>query len=94
VIAYGEAAAAEALSPKAKLADSDAYDEAKSMLGDDIEPTFLFSVPPIVSLASAASAGDPDFEKAKPYLDAFGTVAAGGKVEDDRSRSRVVAGLK
>jgi Protein of unknown function (DUF3352) len=93
-ITYGEAAAAEALSPKSKLADSDAYDEAKDLLGDDLPPVLLVSMPQVVSLISAASAGDPDFEKAKPYLDAFGTAATGGEVSDGRAHSRAVVGLK
>jgi hypothetical protein len=94
VITYGEEAASEALAPANMLGDSDTYREGKELLGDDLEPALLFSVPPIVSLASEASAGDPDFEKAKPYLDAFGTVATGGEVSDDRAHSRVVAALK
>ena len=60
VIAYGEQAAAEALSPSQKLADGETFGEAKSLLGDDgIEPSFLLSMPAVVSLAGAASGGDP-----------------------------------
>jgi hypothetical protein len=94
VIAYGAEAASEALEPSDTLADSETYHEAESLLGDDIEPSFLLSVPPIVTLAGEASAGDPDFEKAKPYLDAFGTTAIGGEVSGDRAHSRAVVGLK
>jgi hypothetical protein len=93
-IAYGRDAAAVALTPKAKLADSDAYGEAKDLLGATMQPLLLVSMPAVVSLVSAASAGDPDFEQAKPYLDAFGTVAVGGAASNGRAYSRAVVGLK
>ena len=94
VIAYGREAAADALSPTDKLGDSDTYAEAKSVLGGDVEPGFLISIPAVVELASAASGGDPEFEKAKPYLEAFNVLAGGSSRDGDRARSRFAAGLK
>ena len=40
------------------------------------------------------SGTDPDFQEAKPYLEAFSVIASGGKIDDDRARSRFAAGLK
>jgi hypothetical protein len=93
-ITYGEAAAADALQPKDKLADSEAFGAAKSLLGDGLEPGFLLSMPQVVSLSASESGDDPDVAKAKPYLDAFTVLAGGGKVDGDTSRSKFVAGLK
>ena len=94
VIAYGREAAADALSPTDKLGDSDTYSEAKSVLGGDVEPGFLISIPAVVELASAASGGDPEFEKAKPYLEAFSVLAGGSSRDGDPARSSFAAGLK
>jgi len=94
VIAYGVEAAAAALSPREKLADGETFGEARALLGDGIEPGFVLSMPAVVELVAAMSAGDPDFEKARPYLDAFTVIASGGSIEDDRGRSRVAAGLR
>ena len=94
VIAYGREAAADALSPADKLGDSDAYSEAKSVLGGDVEPGFLLSMPAVVELASAASGGDAEFEKAKPYLEAFSVLAGGSSRDGGTARSSFAAGLK
>ena len=94
VIAYGREAAADAFSPTDKLGDSDTYSEAKSVLGGDLEPGFLLSMPAVVELASAASGGDPEFAKAKPYLEAFSVLAGGSSRDGDTARSSFAAGLK
>jgi hypothetical protein len=92
VVTYGEAAAADALAPRQKLADSETWSQAKALLGDRVEPAFLLSMPAVVELASGS--GDPSFAQAKPYLDAFGLIATGGGLEGDVAHSRVVAGLR
>ncbi len=94
VIGYGEKAAADALSPSETLADGPAYAEAKSLIGDDLEPGFVLSMPAVVTLAEAMSGGDPDFAKAKPYLEAFSVIVSGGKIEDDKAEQHFAAGLK
>jgi hypothetical protein len=94
VVAYGEAAAAAAFSEDQKLTDAGTYGEARALLGDDYEPSFLLSLPPVLSLIEAAGGADADFAKAKRYLDALTVVAGGGETTDERSVSRVVIGLK
>ena len=94
VIAYGREAAADALSPADKLGDSDTYSDAKSVLGGDVEPGFLLSMPAVVELASAADGDDPEFAKAKPYLEAFSVLAGGSSRDGDTARSSFAAGLK
>lgn len=94
VIAYGADAAAAALSPSERLADDETFGAARELLGDGFEPGLVLSMPAVVELAAAISGGDPGFAKARPYLEAFTVLASGGKIEDDRARSRFAAGLK
>jgi len=76
-----------------KLADSDTYAAAKSVLGD-IEPGFLLSVPAVLELVEASGEADEDFAKAKPYLEAFGVLAGGNSRDGDTARSRTAVGLR
>jgi Protein of unknown function (DUF3352) len=93
VIAYGREAAVDALGGGEKLADSDAYAAAKSVLGD-VEPGFVLSVPAVLSLVEASGEADPDYEKAKPYLEAFGVLAGGSSRDGDTARSRAAVELR
>jgi hypothetical protein len=94
VAAFGEAAATAALQPDAELGDGDLYGDAEDILGDDMEPAFLLSVPAVIALVDAIGEADPDFEEARPYLEAFGTVTSGGKTDGDRVESRLAVTLK
>ena len=93
-VTYGAEAAKEALSPGAKLSDSDMFGEATDLLGDDLEPAFMVGIEPIVALVESAGEAGPEWDEARPYVEAFSVFASGGKVDDDRGRSRVVVGLK
>jgi hypothetical protein len=92
--AYGREAAAAGLNPSDKLSDSPTFADAKAVLGDDVEPTFLVGMSQVVTLAEAASANDPEWAEVKPYLEALSVVAGGGTVDGDRSHSRVAVGLR
>jgi len=94
VAAYGEAAAAESLSPKTKLADAEAYSAAKERLGDGMEPSFLLSMPPVLALVEAMGGADADYAKAKPYLETIAALVSGGSVEGDKVRSRFAVTFK
>ena len=93
VIGVGEAAVADGLSPADKLGDSELYAQAKQAL-DDVEPTFLLSMPDVIKAVDASGHTDADWAEAKPYLEAFTVIASGGSLKDDELRSRVAAGLK
>lgn len=93
VIAYGREAAAAAFGGGEKLGDSDTYATAKSVLGD-VEPGFLLSVPAVLELVEASGETDADYEKAKPYLQAFGILAGGSSRDGDTARSRSAVELK
>jgi hypothetical protein len=94
VVALGRSAAAEALAPAAKLADSELFKQGKDVLGGDYEPAFLLSMPELVKAIEGIGKPDADFAKAKPYLDAFTVIVSGGSFKDDEVKSRVAAGLK
>jgi hypothetical protein len=94
VAAYGEEAAAAALSSDSRLADSDIYGAAEEALGDGLEPGFVLSFEDIVALADAVGETDAEFDKARPYLEALGVVTSGGKVDGDRLESRIAVTLK
>jgi hypothetical protein len=94
VAAYGEEAAAAALSPDAQLSGSDDFGAAEDVLGDGMEPSFLLSFEDVVRLADATGETDAEFDKARPYLEALGVVTSGGTVDGDRVQSRVAVTLK
>ena len=91
VVGFGRQAAAAALSPSSSLSDSDLYGDAKEALGDDAAPAFLLSMPAVLTLIDAMGQADPDFEEARPYLEAIGSLASGGTADGDRVESRMVA---
>jgi hypothetical protein len=93
VIALGRQAATDALGGGERLADSDTYGAAKSVLGD-VEPGFLLSMPAVLELVRSSGEADADFEQAEPYLEAFGVVAGGSSRDGDTARSRTAAELR
>jgi hypothetical protein len=93
VVAYGAAAAESALGGGRRVGDSAAYGDARKAL-DGYEPAGFVSVPAILALVDSAGAGDAEYRKAKPYLEAFSAFAAGSRTEGDTTRSRAAAGLR
>ena len=91
--AYGEEAAKAALSPSAKLGDSELYGDAKDALGD-AQPSLLLSMPAVITLVDAIGEADADWDKAKPYLETFGAITSGGTVDGDKAKSRFAVTLK
>lgn len=89
VVTYGRDAAEQALAPEAKLGDAPLYDKAESAL-DGIAPGLLVSMPSMLKLAEASDPGDADFQRMRPYLEAYDAIALG---YDDK-RVRFAAGLK
>jgi uncharacterized protein DUF3352 len=92
---YGVEAAKAVLNPQSKLEDSETWAAAKDALGDeDMEPGVLVAMGPILSLVESSGASDPEYQQAKPYLDAYDVFAIGTKVSGDGGRVRIAAGLK
>jgi hypothetical protein len=93
--AYGMEAAKAALNPQSKLEDSDTWSAATDALGvDDMQPGMFVAMPPILSLVESSGESDPDYQKAKPYLEAYDVFAIGTKTSDGGGRVRFAAGLK
>ena len=86
----------EALSPDETLADSDRFGNATEALGDDMTTSFYLDFLPILQLveSSGQAASDPDYQSAKPYLDALDFLAAGSKIDGDRALGSVVLGVR
>lgn len=95
VAGYGPDAAADGISASSKLGDADAMGLARDALDGKVEPALLVAVAPVLALAESAGAtDDPDYQKAKPYLQAFDVVATGAKRDGDLMRSRFAVGLR
>jgi hypothetical protein len=95
IAAYGEAAASASFQPKTKLRHSAAYKQAKTSLDNKFDPAFLFSMDGILKVVDGFGAGtDPDFQKARPYLERFSMISSGGKAEKNRYDAAVGVGLK
>jgi hypothetical protein len=88
VLAYGDVAAEDALSPSEKLGDTQAYKDAQEALGGDYDLSFYLAFEPIVSLVDSTGAGDDEgWQKVKPYLEPLGALVVGAQKDGDKLRS-------
>jgi hypothetical protein len=96
VVAVGpKSVIADAAAPGQKLGSAPAFTAAAAKLGNGLRPSFFLDFPQVVNLIGAFAGGNADFQKAKPYLDTFGAVVAGGKDEGDGvTRARFVVSLR
>ena len=89
VIGYGAEAAEDALSPATTLADGPAYGEAKTLLGDDIEPGFVLSMPAVRRARRVDGGRRSRVREGEAVPRRVQRLASGGKLDDDVARSRV-----
>jgi Protein of unknown function (DUF3352) len=88
VLAYGDAAAADALSPAEKLGDTQGYKDAQEALGGDYDLSFYLAFEPILKLVDSTGAGDDEgWQKVKPYLEPLGALVVGAQKDGDKVRS-------
>jgi Protein of unknown function (DUF3352) len=88
VLAYGDAAAKDAVDPSEKLGDSAEFSEARDSLGSDYEVSFLLRVAPILAIVdSTEAASDADWQEAKRYLEPLSTLVAGSADEGDKLKT-------
>ena len=88
VLAYGDAAAADALAPAEKLGDTQEYKDAQEALGGDYDLCFYLAFEPIVALVDSTGAGDDEgWLKVKPYLEPLGALVVGAQKDGDKLRS-------
>lgn len=86
VVAFGEQAAADGLNASSTIADSGLYDRAKASV-DGIDPSTILNMPSILALVEQAVGDDPDYARAKPYLDKLDLIASGAEEDGDALRS-------
>jgi Protein of unknown function (DUF3352) len=94
VIGYGAGSAERTLSPAQNLQSSPIFSTAHgqvSSLGTD----FFLDLPSAFRLAqSTGSKSDPDYVRAKPYLDALSYVVTGSGTNGDQAEFKAVVGLR
>ncbi|MDQ6749259.1 MAG: DUF3352 domain-containing protein [Actinomycetota bacterium] len=95
VLAYGDPATTQALSPSTKLSESGSYRRAQTSLGG-IPPSLLVDFAPILSLAEAANSGSTSssFTRVKQVLGSLDTLALGGRMEGNQQLVRFVLRVK
>jgi Protein of unknown function (DUF3352) len=88
VLAYGDAAARDALNPGATLGDSAAYAAAEDALGGDYAVSFYLAFGAILDLVdSTGAAADDGWQEAKPYLEPLDAIVAGARKDGDKLRA-------
>lgn len=94
VIGYGAGSAERTLTPAQKLQSNPTFSAAQgqvSSLGTD----FFLDLPSVFRLAeSTGSNSDPDYLRAKPYLDALSYVVTGSGTKGDQAEFKAVVGLR
>ncbi len=91
VVAYGDAATREAFSAASPLSNAPEFKAAQQSLGG-AQPTLFVSFPPLASLVGTQSS--PNAQKAKTYLSALKTLAAGAQVKGNTQTGHLVLTLK
>jgi len=92
VFAYGDQAAADGVDAGDKLGDDPDFTATRDSLGD-YEVSFYVLMQPIFDLVdSTETAGDADWQKAKPYLEPLSALVAGtsGNGDDLKSAFKLV----
>jgi Protein of unknown function (DUF3352) len=85
---------ARALEPESELGSEPGYEAAVESLGEDVPPGLYVHLPSFFEVAEqGGSAADPDYRAAKPYLDAFESLAAGTTIDDELALTRVTVSL-
>jgi hypothetical protein len=86
---------AKAIAPGRQLGSAPAFTAAAGKLGNGLRPSFYLDFTQVSSLIAGFAGDQADFQKAKPYLDAFGAIVAGARDEGSGvTRSRFVVTLR
>ena len=89
VFAYGDAAAKDAVDAGDKLGDSPDFTATRDSLGG-YDVSFYMLMQPIFDLVdSTEAAADPDWQKAKPYLEPLSALVGGTSGDGDSLKSAV-----
>jgi hypothetical protein len=86
--------AAQALDPESELGDDPGYRTAAESLGEGFPAGLYLDLPTFLEVAEqGGSAADPDFQAARPYLEAFESLVAGSRVDDGLVVTRLTVSL-
>jgi Protein of unknown function (DUF3352) len=89
VFAYGDGAAKDAVDAGDKLGDSPDFTATRDSLGD-YDVSFYLLMQPIFDLVdSTEAAADPDWQRAKPYLEPLSALVGGTSGDGDDLKSAV-----
>jgi len=96
VAGLGSESVDDVFSPGSTLDDADSFDAVAGALGGDFAPVAFIDFEPLFQLVEGLpqAADDPDYQRAKPYLDHLDYLAAGARAAEGRSAVRVVLGLR
>jgi hypothetical protein len=90
IFAYGDAAAKDGAEAGDKLGDSPDFSAAGDSLGGDYDISFYVLMRPILDLVDSTGSGsDPDWQKAKPYLEPLSALVGGTSGEGDDLKQAV-----
>jgi Protein of unknown function (DUF3352) len=92
VVAYGDAAAKDAVDPADRLSDSEDFTAAQESLGDYDVSSYVLVKPILDLIDSTSAADDADWQDAKPYLEPLSALVAGtsGSGDDLKSAFKLV----
>jgi hypothetical protein len=95
VVGLGSESVDQVYSPSSTLGDSDAFQAARDALGDFPPVAFIDFVPLFQLLESFQQVSeDPDYQRAKPYLEHLDSLVVGGRSDGGRASVRIVLGLR
>jgi hypothetical protein len=86
VVAYGDAAAEDALAPTERLGDAPEFTDAAQAL-NGYAVSFYVAVAPVLELADSQAGNDPDWQNARPYLEPLKALVSGTSGDADELRS-------
>jgi hypothetical protein len=87
VLAYGDAAAEDAIEPAQRLGDTQEYKDAQDALGGDYDLSVYLSFPQVVSLVDSLAGDSEGWQDVKPYLEPLGALVIGAREDGDKVRS-------
>ncbi len=96
VVGLGSDSVDQVFSPDSTLNDSDSFESATDALEGDFSPVTFVDFLPLFQLVESFPqvAEDPDYQRAKPYLDHLDYLVIGGRSDGGRDSIRVVLGLR
>jgi hypothetical protein len=88
VVAYGDAAAKDAIDPPEKLGDTAEFQDAKKALAGDYDVSLYLAMAPVLQLVDSTDAGsEADWQEAKPYLEPLAALISGTQKDGDHLKS-------